>query len=118
VVAAWPPAGPPAVLGSVDLTTFEGASVRAFTDLVVDPPGPVNAVTVTFRARLHDGIVHTLDPWKWGSSSWATSVWVFPEPVNVGPESALRASYHRRVAGKPDGLTVKVVDRRHPGRRP
>jgi hypothetical protein len=66
VVAAWPPAGPPAVLGSVDLTTFEGASVRAFTDLVVDPPGPVNAVTVTFRARLHDGIVHTLDPWKWG----------------------------------------------------
>jgi hypothetical protein len=38
-------------------------------------------------------------------------VWVFPEPVNVGPKSALRASYYRRVAGKPDGLTVEVVDR-------
>jgi protein arginine N-methyltransferase 1 len=110
VVTAWPAVGPPAVLASVDLTAFEEASVRAVTDLVVDPPGPVNAVAVTFRARLHDGIVHTLDPWKWPSSSWATSVWVFPEPVNVGPESALRASYHRRVAGKPDGLTVEVVD--------
>jgi len=111
VVATWPPAGPPAVLASVDLTAFEEASVHAFTDLVVDPPGAVNAVAVTFRARLHDGIAHTLDPWKWPSSSWATSVWVLPEPVEVGPKSALRAYYHRRVAGKPDGLTIEVVDR-------
>ena len=109
VVAAWPPAGPPAVLASVDLTTFEAASVRAVTDVVVDPPGLVNAVAVTFRARLHDGIAHTLDPWRWPSSSWATSVWTLPEPVDVGPGSALRASYCRRIAGKPDGLTVEVV---------
>ena len=111
VVATWPPAGPPVTLASVDLTTFEKASVRAATDLVVDPPGPVNAVAVTFRAYLHDGIAHTLDPWKWPSSSWATSVWVLPEPVDVGPHSALRAHYHRRIPGKPDGLTVEVVDR-------
>ena len=111
VVAAWPPAGPPAVLTSVNLTTFEDASVHASSDLVVDPPGRVNAITVTFRARLHGALAHTLDPWTWPSSSWATSVWVLPEPVHVGPESALRASYHRRVAGKPDGLTVEVVDR-------
>ena len=111
VVATWPPAGPPAVLASVDLTTFQQASVRARADLVVDPPGPVNAVAVTFRARLHDGIAHTLDPWKWPSSSWATSVWTLPEPVEAGPESALRAYYHRRVSGKPDGLTVEVVNR-------
>jgi precorrin-6B methylase 2 len=111
VVAAWPPAGPPVVLASVDLTTFEEASLHAVTDLVVDPPGPVNAVAVTFRALLHHGIAHTLDPWKWPASSWATSVWVLPEPVDVGPASALRAYYHRRVTGQPDGLTVKVVDR-------
>jgi precorrin-6B methylase 2 len=110
VVAAWPPAGPPVVLASVDLMAFEEASVRAVADLVVDPPGPVNAVAVTFRARLHDGIAHTLDPWTWPSSSWATSVWVLSEPVDVGPKSALRASYYRRAAGKPDGLTVEVVD--------
>ena len=77
--------------------------MRAFTDLVVDPPGPVNVVAVTFRARLHDGITHTLDPWKWPSSSWATSVWVFLEPVYVGSGSALRAYYHRRAPGKPYG---------------
>jgi protein arginine N-methyltransferase 1 len=111
VVAAWPPAGPPAILASVDLTTFDDASVQAVADLVVDPPGPVNAVAVTFRARLHGGIAHTLDPWTWPSSSWATSVWVLPEPVHVGPGSALRVSYHRRVAGKPDGLTVEVAGR-------
>ena len=111
VAATWPPVGPPAVLASVDLTTFQAASVRARADLVVDPPGPVNAVAVTFRALLHDGIAHTLDPWKWPSSSWATSVWALPEPADVGPESALRACYHRRVPGKPDGLTVEVVDR-------
>jgi precorrin-6B methylase 2 len=111
VAANWPPVGPPVVLTSVDLTTFQEASVRARADLVVAPPGPVNAVSVTFRARLHDGITHTLDPWKWPSSSWATSVWALPEPADVGPESALRAHYHRRVPGKPDGLTVEVVDR-------
>jgi protein arginine N-methyltransferase 1 len=111
VVATWPPVGPPTVLASVDLTTFEEASVRACTDLAVDPPGPVNAVAVTFRACLHDGIAHTLDPWTWPSSSWATSVWVLPEPVDVGPRSALRAYYHRRVTGKPDGLTVELVGR-------
>jgi len=111
VAATWPPAGPPAVLASVDLTAFEAASVDALADLVADPPGPVNAVAVTFRARLHDGITHTLDPWRWPSSSWATSVWALPEPVEVGPQSALRAHYHRRVPGKPDGLTVELVDR-------
>jgi protein arginine N-methyltransferase 1 len=111
VVATWPPVGPPAVLASVDLTTFEEASVRACTDLAVDPPGQVNAVAVTFRACLHDGVAHTLDPWTWPSSSWATSVWVLPEPADVGPGSTLRAHYHRRVAGKPDGLTVELVDR-------
>ena len=112
VVAAWPAAGPPVVLASVDLATFEEASVRAVSDLVVDPPGPVNAVAVTFRARLHDGIAHTLDPWTWPSSSWATSVWTYPESLHVGPDSVLRTSYHRRVARKPDGLTVEVVDHR------
>jgi hypothetical protein len=111
VVATWPPAGPPVALASVDLRTFEEASVRASADLVVDPPGPVNAVAVTFRAHLHPGITHTLDPWTWPSSSWATSVWMLPEPVDVGPKSALRTYYHRRVAGKPDGLTVEVIDR-------
>jgi len=116
VAATWPPAGPPVVLASVDLTTVEEASVRAVADLVVDPPGPVNAVAVTFRALLHDRIAHTFDPWKWPASSWATSVWVLPEPAYVGPKSALRAHYHRRVAGQPDGLTVEVIDAISPRR--
>ena len=57
VVATWPQAGGPVVLASVDLATFEEPSVRSSADLVVDRPGPINAIAVTFRADLHDGIV-------------------------------------------------------------
>ena len=76
--------------------------VRACADLVVDQPGPVNAVAVTFRADLHEGISHTVDPWRWPASSWATSVWVLPEPVEVGP-------------GRCCGCTTTAVSR-EPGR--
>ena len=52
-------------------------------------PGAVNAVAVTFRADLHGDIAHTLDPWTWPTSSWATSVWVLPDPLCVGPRGGL-----------------------------
>ena len=111
VVASWSQMGPPVELASVDLATFEEPSVSAVTDLVVDQPGPVNAIAVTFCAGLHKSISHTVDPWRWPASSWATSVWVLPDPVDVGPGSALRVHYHRRVPGTPDGLTCEVIDR-------
>ena len=38
VVATWPQVGPPVVLATLDLATFEDASVRATTDLVVSRP--------------------------------------------------------------------------------
>ena len=99
VVAAWPPVGPPVTLAALDLATFADASVRAWADLVVDEPGTVNAVAVTFRAALSGAIEHTLDPWTWPTSSWATSVWVLPDPLQVGAEAALRVRYNRRVHG-------------------
>jgi precorrin-6B methylase 2 len=110
VVAKWPPVGPPVVLADLDLTTFAEASVRASADLVVDQPGTVNAVAVTFRAGLHGTIEHTLDPWSWPTSSWATSVWILPDPLNIGSGGALRAHYSRRVPGMPDGLTCALVE--------
>ena len=111
VVASWSQMGPPVELASVDLATFEELSVSAGTDLVVDRPGPVNAIAVTFCAGLHQSISHTVDPWRWPASSWATSVWVLPDPVDVGPGSALRVHYHRRDPGMHDGLTCEVIDR-------
>ncbi len=111
VAASWPPVGPPVVLVALDLTTFERASVRASTDLTVDEPGAVNAVAVTFRATLSDTVVHTLDPWTWPTSSWATSVWVLPDPVRVEAGAALRVHYNRRVQGIPDGLSCELVER-------
>ncbi len=111
VAAMWPPVGLPTVLVSLDLTTFDEASVRDSADLVVDAPGTVNAVAVTFRAELYGAVSHTLDPWTWPTSSWATSVWVFPDALHVGAGSALRVHYNRRIPRTPDGLTCEVVER-------
>lgn len=110
VVATWPTCGAAAALATVDLAGFGTPSLRGSVDLAVDPPGLVNAVAVTFRADLHDGITHTLDPWTWPASSWATSVWVLPDPVVVPPTSRLRVQYYHRVPRVADGLTCEVVD--------
>jgi len=109
VASKWPPAGPPVELVTLHLTTFDTASVRASADLVVDAPRMVNAVAVTFRADLYGTIGHTLDPWTWPTSSWATSVWVLPDRLDLGPDAGLRVHYHRRFHGSPDGLTCEVV---------
>ncbi len=106
VLAHWPPVGPPVTLATVALERYERPSIDAAAELVVT--GPVNAVAVTFRAHLHGSIVHTLDPWTWPSSSWATSVWVLPDAVRVGPGDTLRVRYSRRVPGRADGLTCDV----------
>ncbi len=111
VVASWPPVGPPVELVKLDLTSFDEPSVHASADLVVEPPGHVNGIALTFRAELYEGISHSLDPWKWPASSWATSVWVLSDPVEVGADSVLRVRYHRRVPGVPDGLTWDLLDR-------
>jgi precorrin-6B methylase 2 len=110
VVATWPQVSAPALLASLDLTRFEEPTIRTRADIDVDPPGDVNAIAITFRADLHDGISHILDPWTWPASSWATSVWVLAEPVEVGPGRCLRVGYHRRDPGLPDGVTCEVVD--------
>ena len=109
VAARWPAVGPPTALVTIDLTAFERASVHAAADLVVDAPGAVNAVAVTFRAALHGTIAHTLDPWEWPTSSWATSVWVLPDAVHLGRGDRLRVRYARRVPGTPDGLGCELV---------
>jgi hypothetical protein len=111
-VATWPQAGPPVLLASVDLTRFEEPSVHASADLVVDPPGPVNGVAITSRADLEAGVSHTLDPWTWPASSWGTSVWVLPDPLEVASGLDLRVHYRRRVPGTSDGLSCELV----PGR--
>ena len=111
VVAGWPTVGAPVVLATVDLTSFEQAVVDAAADIVVDPAGAVNAVAVTFRADLHGSVAHTLDPWTWPTSSWATSVWVLPDPVHVEPGAVLRVHYTRRVHGTHDRLSCEVVAR-------
>ena len=109
VAATWPPVGPATVLARLDLTTFDEATVEVAAELAIETPGAVNAIAVTFRADLYGGVAHTLDPWTWPTSSWATSIWILPDSLEVGLEAALRVRYNRRVPGTPDGLTCEVV---------
>jgi Ribosomal protein L11 methyltransferase (PrmA) len=108
VLARWPPVGPPVSLATVELGRFERPTVDASADLALARATSVNAVAVTLHAHLYPSLVHTLDPWRWPSSSWATSVWVLPDAVRVGPGDTLRVGYSRRVPGRADGLTCDV----------
>jgi precorrin-6B methylase 2 len=110
VAARWPPVGPPIPLAELHLASFEAATVGASVDLVIEPPGAVNAVAITFCASLYGGSKHTLDPWTWPTSSWATSVWVFPDRLTVVPGRKLRVHYTRRMQAKPDGISCEVVE--------
>jgi protein arginine N-methyltransferase 1 len=108
VVAAWPPVGPPVTLATVELDRYGRPTIDASADLAVDADAVVNAVAVTFRAHLHASVVHTLDPWRWQSSSWATSVWMLPDAVRIEEGDTLPVRYSRRVPGRADGLTCDV----------
>ena len=108
VLARWPPVGPPVTLAVVELGRYDRPIVDASADLAVAPAASVNAVAVTFRAHLHGSVAHTLDPWRWPSSSWATSVWVLPDAVPVASGDTLHVRYSRRVPGRADGLTCDV----------
>ena len=91
-----------------ELGRYERPTVDASAELAVANTASVNAIAITFRAYLHGTLVHALDPWRWPSSSWATSVWVLPDPVRVGPPDTLRVRYCRRVRGRADGLTCEA----------
>ena len=103
VAAAWPPVGPPGALAALDLTTFAEASVHACADLVLNGAGHGECGCRHVRAALYGAIEHTLDPWTWPTSSWATSVWCFPTRWRSGAKAALRVRYGRRADGAHDG---------------
>ncbi len=109
VAAAWAQVGPPVTLTSIDLSSFQQASLGASADLVVDDRHGVNAVAITFRAGLYGDIAHNFDPWRWPVSSWGTSVWVLPEQLRTEPGQRLRVDYRRRIPGEPDGVRCQVV---------
>jgi protein arginine N-methyltransferase 1 len=105
VLAGWPPVAPAVSLTTVELGRYERPIVDVSVELPIVARTMVNAVAVTFHARLHGSIVHELDPWRWPSSSWATSVWFLPDAVQVGAGDCLRVRYSRRAPGRADGLT-------------
>ena len=109
VVATWDAVGPAVPLTTIDLAAFADASVDASVQLRVDDDQEINALALTFTAELGGGVTHTLDPWQWPASSWATSVWMLGDPVPVPAGGALEVRYCRRVPGTADGLAVRVV---------
>jgi len=108
MVAAWPPLGPAVKLAAVDLEAFDSPQVDAGAGLVVEEPGTVHAILLTFRAELHDGIGFVHEPVVGRFSSWAFSVWFLPEPIEARAGTRLRVGYRRLVPGLPDGLTCEL----------
>ena len=108
MVAAWQPLAPPAKLASVDLALFETPEFSASTDVLVEEPGTIDAILLTFRANLHDGIGFVHEPQAGGFSSWAFSVWFLPEPIEARAGTRLQVGYRRLVTGSPDGLTCEM----------
>jgi protein arginine N-methyltransferase 1 len=111
VVASWSAVGEPVELAHLDLVTVDDVGVHATAELSVADHGCVNAVAITFCAHLHGGVDHVFDPWRWPWSSWATSVWVLPEPLEVGTAQVVGVEYVRRARGRVDGVFCDVVDR-------
>jgi precorrin-6B methylase 2 len=109
VLAGWPPVAPAVSVATVQLGRYERPTVDVSVELPIAATTPVNAVAVTFRAHLYGSIVHELDPWRWPSSSWATSVWFLPDAVQVVAGESLRVRYSRRVPGRADGLTCQLL---------
>jgi hypothetical protein len=103
--------GTPGELVTVDLAEFDDASVRASMDVEVTHRTEVNALALTFQAGLHGQLTHTLDPWRWPVSSWATSVWALSQPVQVDRCEALQVEYRHRVSGLSDGLFAQITSR-------
>lgn len=108
-VARWTPLGPAGELLSIDLTAFASAQVRAQAELVVEEAGTVDAILVTFSAQLHDGIELVGEPRPLEASSWSSSVWFLPDPIEAPTGTRLRVEYRRRIPGQPDGLTCEAI---------
>jgi protein arginine N-methyltransferase 1 len=109
VAAEWAPVGEPAELLALDLGSFGSTQVQATTELAIDRSGTVDAVLVTFGARLHGHIQLTHKPRRDERSSWSSSVWFLPDRIEVEPGSRLQVTYSRRVAAELDGLTCEPV---------
>jgi hypothetical protein len=104
-VSAWTRMGADSELLNLDFGAIEASEVHASAELAITEKGSADAVLVTFRADLADGIEFVQEPRADEFSSWASSVWNLPEPIEVEPGSALRVEYRRHVPGVADGLS-------------
>jgi hypothetical protein len=109
--STWSPMGPATPVLDVDLTTFESTALEASVLLDVDTDGSADAVLVTFRAELADGITLEQQPRPDEDQSWASAVWFLPGRVRVRAGDRLRVDYRYRVPGHADGVSCALETR-------
>jgi precorrin-6B methylase 2 len=102
--ATWPSVGPRTTLVDLDLTTVQSPAVEAAVEIVIDGPGVVDAILVTWEAALTDDIALQGPPWLDLPSSWDSFVWFLPDALTVEAGSRLGVRYRYGVAGHNDGL--------------
>jgi precorrin-6B methylase 2 len=109
VAATWTSLAPPTKLLAVDLAACDSASVTADVELGLEHTGRVDAILVTFRAELHDGISLVHRPRAGEYSSWDASVWFLPDGLDVRAGDRLGVSYRYGVPGAADGLDCALA---------
>ena len=119
IVATWPAMSPRVGLLELDLRSVGSTDVRAGTTVPIERSGTVDAVVVTFSARLAQDVVLAQRPRVGQTSSWDASVWFLPDGREVEAGDRLSLGYRFGSPGEADGLSCELSPRRRdrpPGR--
>jgi len=109
--ATWPVLGPTTTLADIDLSTLETERVEADASIAIARPGVVDAILLTFRARLTETLTLEGPPWPDRPSSWDTSVWFLPEAIAVREGDRLEVDYRFGGLRSADGLSCHLAGR-------
>lgn len=112
IVATWPAMSQSVGLLDLDLHSVGSTKVCAGTTTPIERRGTVDAVVVTFSARLALDVVLTHRPRIGETSSWDASVWFLPDGIEVEEGDQLVVEYRFGIAGDADGLSCELSPRR------
>jgi protein arginine N-methyltransferase 1 len=98
-----------APLLEIDLCAIETLMLDATRTVKIPRDGDVRAVAITWEIELDDKHSINVDLDSNGSH-WRLPFWPLSRPIPVGAGDLLDVTYRYRVAGFPDGLSVRQAD--------
>jgi predicted nicotinamide N-methyase len=97
----------PVLLADIDLASFDEVSIASTAPARATGAGAVNGVLAYFELDLAPSVALSTDPRRTtNASSWRNPVWIFSEPIAVGPGDPFRVSLSYREPGRPNGVRI------------